>query len=653
MQRPWPHDVWALSNGRHGVPGIGVGMMDVMTQRADIDAAVSGKTVCTIFGEAAQKWADLPALRWKRDGEWQSLDWKGYRAEVAAVATALKALGFGPGQFGLIMARNIPEHVIADLGIVHAGGAAVSVYNTLAPEQVEYLANHSEASVAFVEDEAFLAKFLQIRSSTPKLRHLILIRGEAPEGVLSWNSVVATGRAAYESDPPAFEAAARAVGPEDTVGLIYTSGTTGPPKGVVYSHNNIVWTLESARRVLELHNETLISYLPLAHVAERFTSQWGSIYNGHEVFLCPDAAELLPYLLEAKPTAFVGVPRVWEKLMAGINAGIGAEPDEAKRQMAQGALAASMQAYRLRREGQAVPAELGAVVERAQPLFMLLRSKVGLDRCHLAVTSTAPCRPEVHEFWAALGMPLYEVWGMSELTGPATAVPHSEHKAPSIGRAIAGVEVKLAEDGEILVRGGNVMIGYYRDPEKTAETIDSDGWVHSGDIGQLDADGQFRIVDRKKELIISSAGKNISPLNLEALAKSSPIIGQAVAIGDGRQFISVLLVLDPQVAPAWAKAHGIPAGSLAELADNPAVVDEVRRALTQANTHVSRVEQFKRFTILGTEWSPESEELTPTMKLKRRVIHSKYQPQIDAMYANPPGGHSVDPAREGAEAAAV
>jgi long-chain acyl-CoA synthetase len=624
--------------------------MDVMTQRADIDAAVSGKTVCTIFGEAAKKWADLPALRWKRDGEWQSLDWKGYRAEVAAVAMALRALGFGPGQFGLIMARNVPEHVIADLGIVHAGGAAVSVYNTLAPEQVEYLANHSEATVAFVEDEAFLAKFLQIRSSTPKLRHLILIRGEAPEGVLSWDSLVTEGRAAYERDPAAFEAGVRAVGPEDTVGLIYTSGTTGPPKGVVYSHNNIVWTLESARRVLELHNEKLVSYLPLAHVAERFTSQWGSIYNGHEVYLCPDVAELLPYLLEARPTAFVGVPRVWEKLMAGINAGLGAEPDEAKRQMAQGALAASMQAYRLRRDGQPVPPELAAVVERAQPLFMLLRSKVGLDRCHLAITSTAPCRPEVHEFWAALGMPLYEVWGMSELTGPATTVPINDHRAPSVGVPMPGVEARLGEDGELLIRGGNVMVGYYRDPEKTAEAIDSDGWVHSGDIAELGPGGHYRIVDRKKELIITSSGKNISPANLEAVAKSSPIIGQAVAIGDGHSYTTVLVVLDPQVAPMWAKAHGITSPSLAEIAEHPSTIAEVRRALTVANTHLSRIEQFKRFTILPNEWSPESEELTPTMKLKRRVIHAKYKDQVDAMYADPPGGHSVEAEHNGSVA---
>ncbi|HEY1161697.1 MAG TPA: AMP-dependent synthetase/ligase [Candidatus Dormibacteraeota bacterium] len=624
--------------------------MDVMTQRADIDAAVSGKTVCTIFGDAAKKWADLPALHWKRDGEWHSLDWKGYRAEVAAVAMALKGLGFGPGQFGLIMARNVPEHVIADLGIVHAGGAAVSVYNTLAPEQVEYLANHSEATVAFVEDEAFLAKFLEIRPSTPKLRHLILIRGEAPKGVLSWDSLVAEGRAAYERDPGAFDAAARAVGPEDTVGLIYTSGTTGPPKGVVYSHNNVVWTLESARRVLELHNETLVSYLPLAHVAERFTSQWGSIYNGHQVYLCPDVAELLPYLLEAKPTAFVGVPRVWEKLMAGINAGLGAEPDETKRQMAQGALAASIQAYRLKRDGQPVPAELASIVERAQPLFMLLRSKVGLDRCHLAITSTAPCRPEVHEFWAALGMPLYEVWGMSELTGPATTVPINDHRAPSVGVPMPGVEARLGEDGELLVRGGNVMVGYYRDPEKTAEAIDKDGWVHSGDIAQLGPDGHYRIVDRKKELIITSSGKNISPANLEAVAKSSPIIGQTVAIGDGHSFITVLVVLDPQVAPMWAKAHGIASSSMVELTEHPSTIAEVRRALTVANTHLSRIEQFKRFTILPTEWSPESEELTPTMKLKRRVIHEKYKDQVEAMYADPPGGHSVDTDHNGSVA---
>ena len=622
--------------------------MDVTAERADIDRKVSGKTVCTIFADAVRNWPDRTALRWKRDGEWRQLTWREYGDQVAAATLALRDLGFGPGQFGLIMARNVPEHVIADLAIVHAGGAAISVYNTLAPEQLEYVANHSEATVAFVEDEAFLNKFLAIRASAPHLQRIVLVRGNAPEGVISWDDFMAKGRKAYEADPKAFEATWRPVGPEDTLSLIYTSGTTGPPKGVTYSHNNVLWTMEACRRLLNSEGDVLISYLPLAHVAERFTSQWNGIYLGREVYFCPDPNELLPYLLEARPTLFVGVPRVWEKLMSGIQAGIAAEPDEGKRQMAQGALSAAITAYKLRRDGQPVPPELAAGVERAQPLFNVLRAKVGLDRCTTPITSTAPCRPEVHEFWAALGLPLFEVWGMSELTGPATCVPLDNHRAPSIGVPLPGVEVKLGEDGEILVRGGNVMIGYYREPAKTADMVDADGWVHSGDIGTLGPDGHFRIVDRKKELIITSAGKNISPANLEALAKSSPIIGQAVAVGDGRKFIAVLVVLDPQIAPAWAKARGVEAKSTAELADNPMVVGEIRRALQQANSHLSRVEQFKRFTILPTEWSPESEELTPTMKLKRRVINTKYGPQIEAMYGDQPGGHDVDAERAGA-----
>jgi long-chain acyl-CoA synthetase len=626
--------------------------MDVIAERAAIDAAVSGKTVCSLFADAVSKWGDREALHWKDDGSWRSLTWKGYRDDVAALTLALRSLGFGPGQFGLILARNSPEHVIADLGLVHAGGAAISVYSTLAPDQLKYVANHSEATVAFVEDGAFLEKFLAVKGSTPHLQHLVLVHGDPPPGVLSWNELMAKGRAMLADDPKAFEASWRVVGPEDTVSLIYTSGTTGPPKGVVYSHNNVTWTLESMNRFLSIGAQTLVSYLPLAHVAERFTSQWGGIFYGHEVWMCPDPNLLLPYLLEARPTEFVGVPRVWEKLMAGLQAGIAAEPDEAKRQMAQGALTASIAGYRLRRDGQTVPADLAAGMERAQPLFHLLRAKVGLERCTVPITSTAPCRPEVHEFWAALGMPLHEVWGMSELTGPATAVPLEDHRAPSIGKPINGVEIKLGDDGELLVRGGNVMVGYYRDPERTADIIDSDGWVHSGDIAEQLPGGHFRIIDRKKELIITSAGKNISPANLEALAKSSPIIGQAVAVGDGRKFISVLVVLDPQVAPLWAKARGIAATSPAELAAEPAVVDEVRRALTVANSHLSRVEQFKRFTVLPEEWSPESEELTPTMKLKRRVIHSKYEPQIEAMYATPPGGHPVDTERDSAEASA-
>src|SRR2546429_316400 len=519
--------------------------MDVLAERAAIDAAVSGKTVCTAFANAVAKWGEKPALHWKDNGDWRTLTWGDYRDEVAAVTLALRSLGFGPGQFGLIMARNAPEHVIADLGIVHAGGAAISVYNTLAPEQLEYVANHSEATVAFVEDAGFLEKFLAIRSATPNLHHLVLVHGDAPDGVMTWDSLIARGRELHAAEPDAFEESWRAVGPEDTISLIYTSGTTGPPRGVVSSNKNIMGPLESVQRFWAIEPQTLVSCLPLAHVAERFTSQWRGIALGHEVWLCPDPNQLLPFLVEARPTFFVGVPRVWEKLMAGLGAGIAAEPDEAKRQMAQGAVSAAISAYRLRHEGKPVSEELAAAVERAQPLFVLLRSKVGLDRCTTAITSTAPCRPEVHEFWAALGMPLYEVWGMSELTGPATVVPMDDHQAPSIGRPMPGVEVRLGEDGELLVRGGNVMVGYYKEPGKTADMIDADGWVHSGDIAEVGTNAQFKIIDRKKELIITSAGKNISPANLDALAESSPIIGHAVAEVDSRNVNSVLDFLQP------------------------------------------------------------------------------------------------------------
>ncbi|HEY6876171.1 MAG TPA: AMP-binding protein, partial [Candidatus Dormibacteraeota bacterium] len=332
--------------------------MDVTAERAEIDRKVSGKTVCTLFADAVRNWGDKPALHWKRDGQWHQLNWREYGDEVAAATLGLRGLGFGPGQFGLIMARNVPEHVIADLAIVHAGGAAISVYNTLAPEQLEYIANHSEATVAFVEDEAFLSKFLAIKAGTPHLRHIVLMRGEATDGVITWDEYMNKGRAAAAADPKAFEATWRAVGPEDTLNLIYTSGTTGPPKGVTYSHNNVLWTLEACSRLLSSKGDVLVSYLPLAHVAERFTSQWNGLYLQRDVYFCPDANELLPYLLEARPTLFVGVPRVWEKLMSGIQAGVAAEPDEAKRKMAQGAITAAIAAYKLRRDGQPVPDEL-------------------------------------------------------------------------------------------------------------------------------------------------------------------------------------------------------------------------------------------------------------------------------------------------------
>ena len=346
----------------------------------DIDAAVAGKTVCTMFAETAARQPDVDAMRWMADGKWQGLTWAAYRERVRNATLGLKARGFGRGQFGLILARNVPEHLIADLAIVHAGGAAISVYSTLAPEQIEYLANHSEATVAFVEDEGFLAKLIAVRERLTHLKHVFLIQGSASGWASSWDELLSDGARIDAEQPGAFDASWRAVQPEDLAALIYTSGTTGPPKGVMYSHRNVTWTSKSGWTHLEVDRPLrLVSYLPLAHIAERYVSHWGSLYRGDLVYFCPDQAQLLPALHEARPTFFVGVPRVWEKFQAAIVAGLAAEPDAARREAAQGAIGAARKVVALKRAGQQPPPQLAAAVDRAQPLFAALRGKLGLD----------------------------------------------------------------------------------------------------------------------------------------------------------------------------------------------------------------------------------------------------------------------------------
>jgi long-subunit acyl-CoA synthetase (AMP-forming) len=613
---------------------------------AAIDELVAGKTVCTFFTETAERHPDADALRWQSEGKWQSLSWRAYRDRVRDLTLGLRSLGFEKGHFALILARNVPEHLIADLAIVHGGGAAVSVYNTLAAEQVEYLANHSEASVAFAEDDRFLAKLLSIRDRLPHLKHVVLVHGTPPAGdgwVMGWEKLMALGAGIASRDPNAFDASWRRVHPEDLAALIYTSGTTGPPKGVMYSHRNVVWTTVSGWRHLDVVEPLRqVSYLPLAHIAERFASHWGSVYRGDLIYLCPDQALLLPALLEARPTFFLGVPRVWEKFQSAIMSGIGADTDLARKEAILAAIAAARSLSAIRRGGAQAPPELVAGVERARPVLAALRAKLGLDQCRLAITSTAPLALDVQEFFDAIGLPLVEVWGMSEVTGPGTAVPPHAPRMGTVGTALPGVEVKLGADGELLTRGGNLMVGYYKAPDQTAEAIDHDGWLHSGDIATVDADGYYRIVDRKKELIITAGGKNVSPANLESLIKHHPLIGQAVALGDGRKFISALIVLAPDVATGWARSHGIEATSMAALAKHPDVVAAVAKAIADANSKVSKAEQVKRFMILGAEWTAESEELTPTLKLKRRVVDSKYAGEINAIYGDPPGGYDVE-----------
>lgn len=602
-----------------------------------MDRAAQGKTVLTNFEQTCAEFPNHEALKWKDASDsWKGLTWSQYRDEVRKATAGLKSLGFKPGEFAAIMARNRPEHLIADLGVLHARGTPVSLYNTLAPEQVQYIASHCDAVVAFVEDAGFLGKFAAIRDQLPRLRTIVVM---SPDGValddrvISWDALMERGEAEDRRDPHAFEDWRR-VTPDDLATLVYTSGTTGPPKGVMEAHSNLCWMAESIDAYLDhMSGQRHISYLPFAHVFERFVGHYGAIRAHNVTYFCPASAQLFAYAVEVKPTQLIGVPRVWEKLQAGLMAGIQADPEEPRRNAILQAIEVGRKLVKLEQAHQDAPPELLAAAERARPVWLAIRSKVGLEELAWAVTGAAPINPEVIEFFQALGIKLWEGWGMTETSVGATYNPLNRIKNGTVGIADPGVEVKIAEDGEVLVRGGNVMKGYYKDPEKTAETIDSGGWLHTGDVGQIDDEGYLRIIDRKKELIITAGGKNISPANLEALLKQHPLVGQACVIGDRRAYVSALIVLDSEVAPVWARKASISFTSLADLAQHPAVLAEIQNAVDECNHHVSNVEGVKRFTILPVEWTPESEELTPTLKLKRRVVAEKYAGEIESMYS--------------------
>jgi long-chain acyl-CoA synthetase len=407
--------------------------------------------------------------------------------------------------------------------------------------------------------------------------------------------------------------------------------------GVIDTHRSALWAIAASRRSAGSSSpERTLSYLPLAHAADRFLNYYEAVVGGNTVVFCPEIAQLPAMLLEARPTVFPAVPRIWEKLYAGVTSAIAKEPDEQRRRTVLGALEVARKIVALEQRGEPVPDELRRQRAAVEPVFTAIRARIGLDRAHTVVCGAAPTPREVLELFHAIGLPIAEVWGMSELGVVGSRNPRERIKLGSIGISLPGVELRLAPDGELQVRGGLVMRGYYKDPQKTAETIDPEGWLSTGDIATVDADGYYTIVDRKKELIITAGGKNISPANLENMLKTCPLIGQACVIGDNRAFLTALIVLDGQGAPAWAAARGITGHDVAGLAAHPEILGEIARAVAQVNERVSRVENIRKWTILPAEWTAESEELTPTLKLKRRVIAAKYARAIASMYDGSP-----------------
>ena len=594
-------------------------MAQVTTEQ--LDDIVRGQTVPLQFLKTVGNLGNQVALRERTpDDGWNEWTYEDYADRVAGVAAYLRGLGIGRGDRVVLMMRNVPAFHMVDLGVLFVGATPISIYNSSSPEQVAYLAGHCEAKLAIVEDDGFAERFQKVRDELPSLEHVVNL-GE--DGV---------AEELFHGGETDLSEASTIAQPDDLATVIYTSGTTGPPKGVRISHYNVCWTAESYMHLVEFDpvGKRVVSYLPMAHIAERMSSHYLGALYGYEVTTCPDPSQIAAYAREVRPQIMFGVPRVWEKVYAGVNAALAADAE--KRQKFDEAVEAAKPISIARAWKNANEEQEQTWAFLDEVAFKGVRELVGLDQLEVAVTGAAPIPPEILEWFNAVGVPLSEIYGMSENTGPMTWEPY-RIKPGTVGPPMPGVEVKLAEDGEIVCKGGNVFEGYLNDPEKTAEALDDEGWLHTGDIGEVDDDGYFRIVDRKKELIITAGGKNISPANLEAALKTIPLVGQAAAIGDKRPFVSALVVLDSEVAPAWAKQQGIEFSSLADLAANEQVKEEVERGVKEVMAEFNNAEQVKKVAILGEEWLPDSEELTPTSKLKRRGIHAKYAEEIEALYA--------------------
>jgi long-chain acyl-CoA synthetase len=545
-------------------------------------------TLCEAFQATAARRGDAVALR--TPGGDVALSWREYAGRVSELAAGLAAHGIGRGDVVAMVLANRPEGHLIDTAALHLGATPFSIYNTSSAEQIEYVLAHSGATL-IVTERQFVERVLAVRERVSTLRYVFVVEG-ASAGTADLEELVAAGDPDFD-----FAASWRSVTPEDLATLIYTSGTTGPPKGVELTHDNLLWTGRAWLEVTGLEPDgRLMSYLPMAHLADRVVAHYLAIISGASITCVADAKAAVPAIADTEPTLWLGVPRVWEKLKASLEAAFASEPDEGRRAS--------------------------------------IRGRLGFPEGVFLLSGAAPLRLDVLEFFAALGLPINEGYGLTESSAVATMNREGARRFGTVGRPLPGVEAKLADDGELLVRGRLVMRGYRDSPDKTAQALDGDGWFHTGDIAQIDPDGFVKIVDRKKELIINAAGKNMSPANIEAAIKAaSPLVGIAVAIGDARPFNTALIVLEPEAAAAFAREHGIADASIATLASDERVRAEVAAGVARANSKLARVEQIKKHAIVGGEWAPGGDELTPTLKLRRKPIAEKYADMIEAMYA--------------------
>jgi long-chain acyl-CoA synthetase len=577
---------------------------------------------------------ESPAYFVKVDGAWRATRWRDHVSETRLVARALIAEGVGPGKTVGILGFNRPEWVAMATATMITGGAPAGIYTTCSADEVLYILAHAEALVVLVEDAGQWEKVRAVRDRLPSLQRVVLMKGAAPIDdpmVMTWEAFVSSGEA---TDGAEVDRRVAAIEPAGLSTLIYTSGTTGPPKGVMLSHENIAWTARAAGVLVNGQaGHVMLSYLPLSHIAEQMFSIHGAVTLGLTIYFAESIERVPDNLREAQPDIFFGVPRIWEKFYAVANSKL-KDTTGAKAAIVRWARSVALDVHSRRDRGEAVPVWLNVQYRLADKVFYSkFKQAVGLARAKMCVSGAAPVGRDVLEFFTSLDLPVREVYGQSEDTGPTSFNLPGETRLGTVGKPIAGVTVKIAEDGEILVKGPNVFMGYFKDPEATAAAL-QDGWLLSGDLGRLDADGFVVITGRKKEILITSGGKNITPKNIEEDLKRHDLIGEVVVIGDRRPYLTALLVLRPEGLARWAKANGGDAAALATTAhDDVAVRAELQRAVDDVNSRLARVETIKRFTVLPRPLDIEHGELTPTLKIKRSIVYKRWSETIDAMYA--------------------
>lgn len=607
-----------------------------MNTADELERAVAGWTIPTLLRRNAAEYPDKPALTSGISPESETITWAQLRSETAGVAQGLTALGLGTGERMLIMMSKRPEHWVVDLAAAHIGTLSSTVYDTLSTEEIRFIAEHSGARVVVLEGTEQLKRWDPILDELPQLRAVVVVdqsaRLPADARFVRYSDLRQDDH--REHDQAEFEKWTDSVVPEQPLTVVYTSGTTGDPKGVVLSHRNVIHESMSQDLLAPVpdHPRT-VAYLPMAHIAERVLGIYLPISNAGHVTMCTDPDELLPTLVAVRPHGLFGVPRVWEKIAAGLRAKLDALPEE-QAELVRQAREVTSRAFRARSAQVALdPHTESQRAELDEQILGPIRTAIGLDESVRNFSGAAPIPAAILDFLASLGIDVYEVWGLSETTGAATVSTPEEFVVGGVGKALPGMEVSTAVDGELFVRGPVVTPGYLQRDGSVLPAVDEHGWIPTGDVGTVDERGIVSITDRKKELIITAGGKNIAPTRIEGLLRTHSLIGHAMAVGDGQRYITALLVLDEQSGFAWAKARGIEVTDIASLATHPDVLAELDKAVAAANQSLARVEQVKRYRVLDHPWTAGSAELTPKLSLRRRVIQERYRSDIEQLYA--------------------